>query len=150
MEDTTNFFLTTPTPLLTAATSAWDPRNDEFLDLFEIKENERMIQQQSENNEPDYDMTSTRTLDSGPESYLTPRKSVRDCVAFLDPPSLTGGNRHCDRKACNRIMSEGHDASHQMAPINIPAIKSKEDNQPRSPLSPKTLSFKLLPRAKSV
>ena len=153
---TTHFFQMTPTPLLTALTvlsvarDDWNPRNDDSIDLFDTEENDTMIQRQGESTELDYDVTPRSTLHFGPESYLTPQRSVKDCALSLNPPLISRKISHCDRKKCKRIRREGHNALHQTTSIIIPSLKLEEDNQASSPLSPKMLSFKLLPRAERV
>jgi len=148
MSDTTDFFLMTPTNLLTAAiTGTLDPRSDESTDLFETEENHTTTQQQDEDTEPDYDTTLTGTLDFGPESYLTPRRLVRDCALSLDPPLMPRRTNQHDRNESKRINKEGLKTLHQTASIIIPSIGSKKDNQATLQLPTKTSSFELLPRA---
>jgi len=127
--------------------SASGPRSDHSTDLFETEENRTTTQQQDEDNEPDYDLTLTSPLDFGPESYLTPRRSVRDCALSLDPPLMPRRINQYHRNECEIINREGPKTLHQMVSIIIPSIGPKKDNQSPSPLSPITSSFKLLPRA---
>merc|ERR1740124_2117490 len=58
-------------------------------------------------------MTPANTLDFGSESYLTPRKSVRDCALSLDPPSLPPRINQYDRHDCKIISREGLKTLHQ-------------------------------------
>lgn len=120
--------------------------SDGSTDLFETEENLSITQRQGKNNEPDYDINPTSTLDFGPESYLTPRPSVRYCSLSLDPPLMPLKINRYDRNECKIINREGPRALHQTASIIFPLIGSKTDNQATSQISPRTPSFKLLPR----
>jgi len=151
MAHTTNFFLTAPNHSLTVAmTGDLDPKNDNSTDLFETEENHTMTQQSGADTELDYNMTPAITLDFGSESYLTPRKSVRDCALSLDPPSLPPRMNQYDRHDCKRISREGLKTLHQTMSIIIPSIGSKNDNQTTSTISLQKSSFKLRPRSERV
>lgn len=95
------------------------------------------------NNKPDmeYNMTAKSTIDFGPESCRTPRRSARDCDISFDPPLLLR------RKNLYRKNSQKHRRAHLTTSIDIPLLKSKGDNQPSYQLLPrKKRAFNLSPR----
>mmetsp|Transcript_35763 Transcript_35763/g.42724 ORF Transcript_35763/g.42724 Transcript_35763/m.42724 type:complete len:162 (+) Transcript_35763:42-527(+) len=144
MVHTTHFFLMTPSlaaPMMRARTS----RRTKSTDLFKIELNQRMelrlVKQHDANTEPHCEMFPSSVKDFGPESYLTPRRSMKDSELSFDMPPPPRKIDHCDKKKL-RVKREGL----QTASIMIPSIRSKRDNQAISPLSRKTTIFRLQPR----
>mmetsp|Transcript_35762 Transcript_35762/g.42723 ORF Transcript_35762/g.42723 Transcript_35762/m.42723 type:complete len:225 (+) Transcript_35762:91-765(+) len=145
MVNTTNFLLTTPSsaaPMMRSRT----PRRSNSTDLFKIELNRRMdlklTQQQDENAEPHDEMCPSSVKDFGLESYLTPRRSIRDSELSLDMPPPPRKIDHCDKKNYLKVKRE----ELQTASIMMPSIGSKKYNQAISPLSRKTTLFRLQPR----
>merc|ERR1719491_1329595 len=141
--NTTDFFPMTSS----LAIGPRNPTHAKSMDLFKNELHRRMelkmIERQEDGTtEPNYKMIPTSVIDFGPESYLTPRRSVRDCESSLDPPTLRR-KFYCGRN----IHFEDSQERLQTALIVIPSIGSKRDNRAISTLSRKTTLFRLQPRA---
>lgn len=97
-----------------------------------------MQQHDEDTQEINCDMSPT--IDFDQESYLTPRRSVRDYSSSIDPPLLPRRRNPCDRDEYE-IKRNEEEIVRQMTFLHIPLIGSK-----RPPLSPKKPSFVLPPK----
>mmetsp|Transcript_22504 Transcript_22504/g.26681 ORF Transcript_22504/g.26681 Transcript_22504/m.26681 type:complete len:139 (-) Transcript_22504:243-659(-) len=102
-----------------------------------LLENYTMTEQQIESTELGPEIISTSTLSFGPESYLTPRRSARDYVLSLDPPSPPS------RKNIEKVFER---TDHLLLYINIPFPDLNANNHTIPLVSNKKSLYKLQPR----